>query len=80
MGLVCLHINVIRGMLKAIGVMALSLLGPDTVWAQSSLKAPAEIVSASQITTNEPLLLLLLGLLLFSVATGIKLKLIKRGN
>jgi hypothetical protein len=78
MGFVCLHISLIRGMLKVICVMAFNLLGANAVWAQSSLKARGEVASASQITINEPLLLLLFGVLLFSVATGIKLMLIKR--
>jgi len=46
-------------------------------WAQSTLKATGYIASDGQTTINEPLLLLLFGLLLFSVATGIKLKFLK---
>jgi len=78
MGFVYLHLNVIRGMLKAISVMAFNLLVTNASWAHSSVKAAGDVASASPITINEPLLLLLFGLLLFSVATGIKLKLIKR--
>jgi len=48
------------------------------LWTQSSLIAMGEIASASHTTINEPLLLLLFGLLLFSVATGIKLKLLEK--
>lgn len=78
MGFVCLHIRLIRGMLNVISVVAFNLLGASAVLAQSSLKTAGEIAPASQVTMNEPLLLLLFGLLLFSVATGINLKLIKR--
>ena len=70
------------GMLKVISVMSFNLLITNAAWAQSSLratgKATGDIATASPITINEPLLLLLFGLLLFFVATGIKLKLIKR--
>ncbi len=54
------------------------ILITNTIWALSAMKAKGEIASATQITINEPLLLLLFGLLLFSVATVIKLKLLKR--
>jgi len=72
--------NIIRSLLKVIGFMAFVLLVTNAALAQSSLKATGQIASAShtKITEFEPLLLLLFGLLLFSVATGIKLKLLKR--
>jgi hypothetical protein len=72
--------NIIRSLLKFIGFVAFILLSANAVLAQSSLKATGKVASASHttITEVEPLLLLLIGLLLFSVATGIKLKLLKR--
>ena len=72
--------NITRSLLKFVGFVAFILLSINGVLAQSSLKATGKVASAShtQITEVEPLILLLIGLLLFSVATGIKLKLIKR--
>ena len=72
--------NIFRGLLKFLGSVAFILLSISAVLAQSTLKATGKVASAShtKITEVEPLLLLLIGLLLFSVATGIKLKLIKR--
>jgi len=72
--------NITRSLLKFVGFVAFILLSINGVLAQSSLKATGQVASAShtKITEVEPLLLLLVGLLLFSVATGIKLKLIKR--
>lgn len=67
---------------KLMGFVCLTMSNmlTNALGAQSSLKVTGEIASAGQttITINEPLLLLLFGLLLFSVATGIKLKLLKR--
>ncbi len=51
------------------------------IWAQTTARdAPGGVSKKSTfiMTDVEPLLLLLFGLLLFSVATGIKLKLLKR--
>ena len=70
-------IDNLSNLLKVIGFMAFFTLMTGPVWAQSSLKAIGYIASAGQTTINEPLLLLLFGLLLFSVATGIKLKILK---
>jgi len=65
---------------KLMGFVCLTMINVITnaLGTQSSLKITSEIASANQTTINEPLLLLLFGLLLFSVATGIKLKLLKR--
>ena len=79
MGFVRLRISVIKSMRKAICVMALLSLNINIAWSQSTLKAGGEIAASHHLTNNEPLLLLLFGLFLFSVATGIKLKLLK-GN
>jgi len=52
------------------------MLQSFALW-KSALKASGYIASAGKTTINEPLLLLLFGLLLFFVATGIKLKFLK---
>lgn len=107
--------NIIRSLLKVIGLMAFSLLITNTVFCNDRINTggqgaavrgeqptaisdvqPAAISDvrkqttardaasgrsnrSSFITTEaEPLLLLLFGLVLFSVATGIKLKLLGR--
>lgn len=93
--------NIIRSLLKVIGVMTFTLLITNAVFSDNRIRAGGQVaaISAQQpmISYNvgaqptardatssksndssvefEPLLLLLFGLLLFAVATGIKLKL-----